>query len=395
MSRFPMKMLLAVLMWTWGTQVTLPEVVLRITIPRRSELTPVQRLNRDGVEAVRRRQYVKATALFYKAYLYDPGDPFTLNNLGYVSELQGQLDRAHTFYALASEQGSGATIDRSNARQLEGKPMNYAFENLQDVPMRVNRMNVNAMDLIRKNRGFQAASLLREALSLDPQNPFTLNNLAVADEATGDYESALKEYTAAAESHSSEVVVVSLDRSWIGKSVCLMAVDSARRLEARMTKMAVAEVHAARLNLLGVAATNQDDWLSARGDFLRAYSLDPASAFSLNNRGYVAEKDGDLETAEFFYAKARKANDSGARVGLATDRAAEGKRLLSVATESGHLVDGRLQIYSGTRHLETSPIELTPRGNPSDGASGTSLETPIPAGTKPQQALSSVVQAHN
>ena len=395
MSRFPMKMLLAVLMWTWGTQVTLPEVVLRITIPRRSELTPVQRLNRDGVEAVRRRQYVKATALFYKAYLYDPGDPFTLNNLGYVSELQGQLDRAHTFYALASEQGSGATIDRSNARQLEGKPMNYAFENLQDVPMRVNRMNVNAMDLIRKNRGFQAASLLREALSLDPQNPFTLNNLAVADEATGDYESALKEYTAAAESHSSEVVVVSLDRSWIGKSVCLMAVDSARRLEPRMTKMAVAEVHAARLNLLGVAATNQDDWLSARGDFLRAYSLDPASAFSLNNRGYVAERDGDLETAEFFYAKARKANDSGARVGLATDRAAEGKRLLSVATESGHLVDGRLQIYSGTRHLETSPIELTPRGNPSDGASGTSLETPIPAGTKPQQALSSVIQAHN
>jgi hypothetical protein len=32
-----------------------------------------------------------------------------------------------------------------------------------------------------------------------------------------------------------------------------------------------------------------------------------ASAFSLNNRGYVAEMDGDLETAQFFYGKARKA----------------------------------------------------------------------------------------
>jgi tetratricopeptide (TPR) repeat protein len=67
---------------------------LKITIPRHSELTPVQRLNRDGVEAVQKKQYEKAEALFLKAYLYDPSDPFTLNNLGYISELQGELDRA-------------------------------------------------------------------------------------------------------------------------------------------------------------------------------------------------------------------------------------------------------------------------------------------------------------
>ena len=60
-----------------------------IKIPRRSELTPVQRLNRRGVDAIKKHEYKNAESLFYKAYLYDPADPFTLNNLGYVSELEG------------------------------------------------------------------------------------------------------------------------------------------------------------------------------------------------------------------------------------------------------------------------------------------------------------------
>ena len=79
---------------------------IRITFPKHSELTPVQRLNREGVEAVRKHEYEKAEAIFYKAYLYDAADPFTLNNLGYISELQGKLDRAQKFYTLASQQGS-------------------------------------------------------------------------------------------------------------------------------------------------------------------------------------------------------------------------------------------------------------------------------------------------
>jgi Flp pilus assembly protein TadD len=59
---------------------------LRITLPKYSELTPVQRLNREGVSAIQNHQYEKAEGIFYKAYLYDPADAFTLNNLGYISE---------------------------------------------------------------------------------------------------------------------------------------------------------------------------------------------------------------------------------------------------------------------------------------------------------------------
>ena len=247
--------------------------------------------------------------------------------------------------------------------------MEYAFKNLHDVPMRVNRMNVDAITLLAQSRGFEAIALLRETLSLDPQNPFTLNNLGVAHEAIGDYDDALKFYGSAAEAHSAEPVVVTLDPSWRGKSVSNMAAESARRLETRIQKMDSAEAHAVMFTLRGVSATNKNNWPEAREDFLEAYSLDPSSAFSLNNRGYVAEMDGDLESAEFFYDKARKADDSNVRVGLASLRSAEGKRLDIVAAESNQQVDGELDTYSQERRRQTEPIELTPRINTPGGVS--------------------------
>lgn len=340
---------------------------LRITIPRHSELTPVQRLNREGVEAVRKQQFNKAATLFYKAYLFDPADPFTLNNLGYISELQGELTRAQRFYALAAAQGSSATIDQSNAKQLEGKPMQMAVDNLQDVPMRVNRMNVEAMFLLANHRGFEAVALLRKALSLDAHNPFTLNNLGVAEETIGDYYSALRSYTLAAETHSLQSAAVTQDRAWRGKAVSVVAQASAHRLAERMKKLDSAEMNAVTLTLRGVSAINQNDWQAARKDFLRAYSLDPSSAFTLNNRGYVAEMDGDLESAQDFYQNARKASGSSSRIGLATQSTAEGKKLSSVATASDVVVGDKLEIYSQERRRQTAPIVLIPRGNGTDG----------------------------
>ncbi len=70
----------------------------------------MQQLNREGVEAVLKNQYDKAKALFYKAYVLDPGDPFTLNNLGYMAELEGQQDRAQAFYGLAGGLATDANI---------------------------------------------------------------------------------------------------------------------------------------------------------------------------------------------------------------------------------------------------------------------------------------------
>lgn len=351
---------------------------LTLNIPLRSRTSPVQRLNREGVEAVKKNQYEKAEGLFYKAYLYDPADPFTLNNLGYVAELQGQLDRAHQYYRLATEQGCDAPINLSSMNSLKGKPMRAAYDALQDLPMRVNRMNVDAMQLVAEGRNFEAVGLLQDALTIDPRNPFTLNNLAVADEGLGDFDNALKYYTDVADLHSSEHVVVTADRGWRGKSVSAMAAASAKRLKRRMDSMSPAALAAAKYNVHGVYEENANQWDAARRDFLRAYALDPNSAFSLNNRGYVAEMDGDLESAQFFYEKAWKANDAQARVGMATHQFADGQRLIAVATDSDSKVDEALNVYRQQRREQNGPVQLTPRG-------GAQL-SPAPTTPEPQNS---------
>jgi Flp pilus assembly protein TadD len=359
-----------------------------IKIPRRSELTPVQRLNREGVKAVQKHDYKSAEALFYKAYLYDPADPFTLNNLGYVSEVEGDLDRATQFYQLASEQGSNASIDLSNAKPLEGKPMRDALINLQDAQMRVNRTNIQAMRMLAQNRGFEAVALLKQVLPVDQRNAFTLNNLGVASEATGDLDGALRYYHAAAALNSSEPAAVTFDQAWRGKSVSEMAAASAKRLERRIRNGGPVGAQAEMYTIHGVFELNQNDWSSARRDFLRAYSLDPNNAFTLNNLGYVAEKDGDLESAQFYYEKAQRADNAGTRVGFASQLAAEGRSLNAVATDSNVKVDDALEIYSQQRRRQTGPVELTPRGD-SGATPNQPAETPKPA---PSQSPSAAPQ---
>ena len=113
----------------------------------------------------------------------------------------------------------------------------------------------------------------------------------------------------------------------------------------------------------GVRAANRNDWDGAYTDFLRAYSLDPYSAFSLNNRAFAAEHEGDLESAQFFYEKARKAFNANAPVGTATRLSAQGMSLSAVAGDSNAKVESALDEYSRQRRRETAPVELTPRGS--------------------------------
>ena len=336
---------------------------ITLRLPKRSQLTPVQRLNREGVEAIQKQQFEKAETLFYQAYLFDPADPFTLYNLGYVSELKGQLDRAQKLYGLASEQATDAVIDRTSAKQLEGKSMRDAFGNLKDAPMQVNRMNIEAIRLLSQGRALEAKSTLQQALALDPRSPFTLNNMGVAMESRGDYDEALKYYKAAAQSGSSEPAIVTVNRTWRGKPVSEMAARNAKELQERMQNESTAQARAALLNVRGVSATNHNDLQAARQDFLQAYSLDPNSAFSLNNVGYVAEMDGDLETAEFFYERARKAQDANSRVGLATRRSAEGMNLVAVAADSDEKVNGKMVDEDQARRQHPGPVELKHRDN--------------------------------
>lgn len=334
---------------------------LKITIPKRSHLTPVQRLNREGVEAVRKNQFDKAKSLFYKAYVYDPGDPFTLNNLGYIAELEGQVERAQTFYALAAGNPTEALIDQASSSHMKGESLKTAVSAVHDIPMQVNRSNVAVVRLLSQGRTWEADRILQRTLALDPRNSFTLNNMGVAKEAQGDYSEALKYYGEAAAASSDDPVVVTLSSAWRGKSVREMALESSKRLRARMASLQTPEAQAALFNLRGVAAMNRNDWRVAWDNFTQAYKLGPENAFSLNNQGYMAEMSGDLETAQEFYREAQRAGGAGARVGFATRRDAEGIRLFSVANGSEAEVSTALEAASAARRQKPRPIQLKRR----------------------------------
>jgi len=101
-------------------------------------------------------------------------------------------------------------------------------------------------------------------------------------------------------------------------------------------------VRVAELNISGVSAINRNDLSGAEQAFRKAYAADPNNAFAVNNIGYVAEIEGDRETAQFFYDRAQTVAGK-ATVGLATRRSAEGSKLLQVAEQSDAKVEAKVK----------------------------------------------------
>jgi tetratricopeptide (TPR) repeat protein len=142
-----------------------------------------------------------------------------------------------------------------------------------------------------------------------------------------------------------------------------MAAQNAKSLRTRMENRNSVEARVANFNLRGVSAINRNDLRAADQDFRQAYALDPNNAFAQNNIGYVAEVEGDRETAEFFYNSARDAGGATQTVGLATRRSAEGLKLAQVALDNGMKVDTKVTQEREERRRQREPILLRRRDN--------------------------------
>jgi Flp pilus assembly protein TadD len=314
------------------------------------------------VKEISKHRYEKASALFYKAYLLDPDDPFTLNNLGYISELQGQVDRAMNFYQLAGEQATEAIIARATSPRLEGRSMKEALA-IPDLPLQINHDNVEAVRMLGEGRAPEADLFLTQVLQKDPANVFTLNNLGVAKEMEGESQMALKLYDEAAAANSHDSAVVTLDRAWRGKPVSQMAAGNAKNLRSRLETQKGAETQLAQLNIRGVSALNRNDVRAAEQDFRQAYSLDPNNAFALNNIGYLSEIYGDRETAEFYYSKAQMMPGANLKVGLASRSTVEGSKLFQVASQSDSSVQSKVEQAQAARRARQESVVLLHRDN--------------------------------
>ena len=337
---------------------------LRITIPKRSDATPVQKLNREGVREIQHHRLQKAEELFYRAYLIDPDNPFTLNNLGYISELQGKIDRAQHYYQLAAKENNSETvIAMSSARNLEGKKLSDVTEAYGNLELRVNRGNIEAMTLLEQGRSQEAEDVLQETLKLDPRNPFTLNNLGFTMEKQGNPEAALRYYNDASITHSTEPIVVSLDPKARGKAISDVAFKNEQAVRARLASQQSDQDKAARLSVQGVSALNHNQDQKAYQDFREAYKLDPQSAFSLNNMGFVSEAMGDKETADGFYSSAQHGDEASAPVSVASHHEMVGEPVGTVAGTNSQATQADLQAEAEAKRRSHAPIVLRRRDN--------------------------------
>jgi len=230
-------------------------------------------------------------------------------------------------------------------------------------PLQVNHANVQAVRLLSQGRAPEADLLLQQALDSDPHNIFTLNNMGVAKEMEGEEQDALAYYDAASARQADATAVVTTNGAWRGRPVIEMARENARALRDHLARERQLPEQVAELNLRGVSAVNRNDLRTADADFRKAYALDPNDAFTLNNIGYVAELEGDRETAEFFYAHARQATAASATVGVATRRTAEGQKLFSVAADSGSRVEARVARDRAALQRQNEPVTLRRRDN--------------------------------
>jgi tetratricopeptide (TPR) repeat protein len=119
----------------------------------------------------------------------------------------------------------------------------------------------------------------------------------------------------------------------------------------------------ARLNLRGVSAMNRNDRKAARDSFEQAYKMDPKNSFALNNMGYLAELEGDTETAQSFYEQAQRAERARQKVMVSTRPEVEGQTVGHVAEQSTTLVESAFEAKAEARRRSGAPPALRTRDN--------------------------------
>ncbi|MGZ4858726.1 MAG: hypothetical protein ACXV8M_04150, partial [Candidatus Angelobacter sp.] len=320
-------------------------------------------LNLRGVSAMNRNDRKTARDNFQQAYKLDPRNSFAINNMGYLAELEGSLERAQRYYDQAKANTSEAVIDRSTAEEAQGKTVASVAGHTAEGPMKVNELNSEALGLLNRDRAPEADVVLQTALKLDPNNPFTLNNMGFAKEKEGELESAIRYYDSSAATGSREPIVIAFNKSWRGKPISEVAAQNADKSRKELSKAQDMQARVARLNLRGVSAMNRNDRKTARDNFQQAYKLDPRNSFAINNMGYLAELEGDTETAQSYYEQAQRAERARQKVMVSTRPEVEGQTVGHVAEQSSTLVESSFVARAEARRRSGAPPALKTRDN--------------------------------
>src|SRR4029077_13094732 len=105
------------------------------------------------------------------------------------------------------------------------------------------------------------------------------------------------------------------------------------------------------------------DRKTARDNFQQAYKLDPNNSFTVNNMGYLAELEGDKETAQSYYEQARHAKRSNAKIVVSRWPEVEGHQVGQIAEHSTALVESSFAAQAEAKRRSGGPPASRRRGN--------------------------------
>ncbi len=157
--------------------------------------------------------------------------------------------------------------------------------------------------------------------------------------------------------------MIAFNKSWRGRPISEVAAQNADKSRKELSKAQDMQARVARLNLRGVSAMNRNDRKTARDNFQEAYKLDPKNSFAINNMGYLAEMEGDTETAQSYYEQAQRAERARQKVMVSTRPEVEGQTVGHVAEQSTTLVESSFVARAEARRRSGAPPALKTRDN--------------------------------
>ena len=148
----------------------------------------VNELNSEALGLLNRDRAPEADVVLQAALKIDPKNPFTLNNMGFAKEKEGELESAIRYYDSSAATGSREPIVIAFNKSWRGKPISeVAQQNAdksrkelsknQDMQARVARLNLRGVSAMNRNDRKAARDSFEQAYKMDPKNSFALNNM--------------------------------------------------------------------------------------------------------------------------------------------------------------------------------------------------------------------------
>jgi tetratricopeptide (TPR) repeat protein len=213
----------------------------------------VNELNSQALGLLNADRAPEADVVLQQALKIAPNDPFTLNNLGFAKEKEGELEEAIRFYDRSAATGSREPIVIAFNSSWRGKPISQVaarnaeksreeLSKSQDLQARVARLNLRGVSAMNRNDRKTARESFQQAYKLDPNNSFAINNMGYLAELSGDKETAQSFYEQAQRAdRSRQKVMVSTRPEVEGQTVARVAEQSTVLVESSFAARAEAK----------------------------------------------------------------------------------------------------------------------------------------------------------